>query len=87
MFAQSEGVNGVTGKQERGESSEDVCVVATGSNTVQGANPWWEAGTWLPAGAASVTPITGHSELQHTHTHRVNKHPPPIWLLQKAWAC
>lgn len=49
MFAQSEGVNGVTGKQERGENSEDVCVVATGSNTVQGANPWWEAGRDLAA--------------------------------------
>lgn len=46
-----------------------------------------QGGTWLPAGPASVTPITGHSELQHMHTHRVNKHPPPIWLLQKAWAC
>lgn len=45
------------------------------------ANPWWSAVAWLPAPAVSVSQIAGHSELLDSNV--VNKHPPPIWLLQE----
>lgn len=74
VFAQS--VSGVLGKQECDEISEG-CVWL-----------WQEAGrslvvgvAWPPALAVSVPQITGHAEL--LYPNMVNKHPPPIWLLQE----